>query len=109
MKRKRNNLFGIFVVSLATFIFLDIPVYSDHNLEFKSKRSKLLAHASLSCENYFSFRCFKILLKFKKKKNYNQVSDSETKKERRDCLLVSLSGPVDFLTHEYNKQDIFHF
>ena len=38
MKRKRNNLIGIFVVSLATFIFLDIPVYSDHNNASKTKR-----------------------------------------------------------------------
>ncbi|KGF97655.1 putative proteinral (type II) secretion pathway protein D precursor [Prochlorococcus marinus str. MIT 9302] len=40
MKRKRNNLVGIFVVSLATFIFLDIPVYSDHNFELETKRYK---------------------------------------------------------------------
>ena len=40
MKRKRNNLIGIFVVSLAAFIFLDIPVYSDHSIESKSKRFK---------------------------------------------------------------------
>ena len=29
---------------------------------------------------------------------------SDNKKERRSCLVVSSSGPVDFLTHEYNKQ-----
>ena len=40
MKRKRNNLIGFFVVSLATFIFLDIPVYSDYDLELKTKRYK---------------------------------------------------------------------
>ena len=40
MKRKRNNLIGIFVVSLATIIFLDIPVYPDHNSELKEKRNK---------------------------------------------------------------------
>ncbi len=40
MKRKRNNLIGIFVVSLTTFIFLDIPVYSDHDFELKTKRYK---------------------------------------------------------------------
>ena len=40
MKRKRNNLIGLFVVSLATFIFLDIPVYSDHNVKSTSKRNK---------------------------------------------------------------------
>ena len=40
MKRKRNNLIGIFVVSLATFIFLDIPVYSDHEFELETKRYK---------------------------------------------------------------------
>ncbi len=40
MKRKRNNLIGIFVVSLATFIFLDIPVYSDHDFELETKRYK---------------------------------------------------------------------
>jgi len=40
VKRKRNNLIGIFVVSLATIIFLDIPVYPDHNSELKEKRNK---------------------------------------------------------------------
>ena len=40
MKRKRNNLIGFFVVSLATFIFFDIPVYSDYDLELKTKRYK---------------------------------------------------------------------
>ena len=40
MKRKRNNLIGLFVVSLATFTFLDIPVYSDQDFEFKTKRYK---------------------------------------------------------------------
>ena len=40
MKRKRNNLIGLFVVTLATFTFLDIPVYSDNDLELKTKRYK---------------------------------------------------------------------
>ena len=40
MKRKRNNLISLFVVSLATFTFLDIPVYSDHDIELKTKRYK---------------------------------------------------------------------
>ena len=37
MKRKRNNLIGLFVVTLATFTFLDIPVYSDNDLELKTQ------------------------------------------------------------------------
>ena len=40
MKRKRNNLISLFVVSLATFTFLDIPVYSDQDFEFKTKKYK---------------------------------------------------------------------
>ena len=40
MQRERNNLIGIFVVFLATFVFLDIPVYSDHNSDLNTKRYK---------------------------------------------------------------------
>ena len=43
MKRKRNNLFALLVVTLTAVIFLDIPAYSDHNSELKTKRNKKTA------------------------------------------------------------------